>query len=57
MRNADRLLVLEAGEIVEHGPHDDLLAADGLYANLWRIQVGEVDALPESFLAEIRRRS
>jgi len=56
VRNAYRILVFEDGEIVERGSHD-LLAADGLYANLWRIQVGEVDALPELFLAEVRRWS
>ncbi|MFB6135424.1 MAG: ABC transporter ATP-binding protein, partial [Halobacteriaceae archaeon] len=52
VRNADRILVLEDGEIVERGPHEELLDADGLYANLWRVQVGEVEALPEEFLAD-----
>lgn len=32
---ADQTLVLEAGRIVQAGPHDDLLAADGLYARMW----------------------
>jgi hypothetical protein len=41
---------LDDGEIVERGTHEDLLDVDGLYANLWRVQVGEVDALPEEFL-------
>ncbi|KAB0679819.1 ABC transporter ATP-binding protein [Aureimonas leprariae] len=36
----DRLIVLDKGRIVEEGPHDQLLAADGLYAHLWRRQVG-----------------
>ena len=50
VRNADRILVLEDGQIEERGTHDRLLASDGLYANLWRVQVGEVESLPQSFL-------
>lgn len=50
VRNADRILVLEDGQINERGTHDRLLASDGLYANLWRVQVGEVESLPQSFL-------
>src|SRR5581483_8342333 len=36
----DRLVVLEAGRIVEQGSHRDLLAHDGHYAALWRRQAG-----------------
>ncbi|MEY7851848.1 ABC transporter ATP-binding protein [Natrarchaeobius sp. A-rgal3] len=43
VRNADRILVLEDGEIVERGSHDELLERDGVYADLWRVQVGEID--------------
>ncbi|SFR93420.1 ATP-binding cassette, subfamily B [Halomicrobium zhouii] len=50
VRHADTILVLDDGELVERGTHDDLLARDGLYATLWRVQVGEVDALPQEFL-------
>ena len=50
VRDADTILVLDDGNIVERGTHEDLLAADGLYANLWRVQVGDVEALPDSFV-------
>ncbi len=38
VRDADRIVVLEDGEIVESGVHDELLAADGAYADLYRKQ-------------------
>jgi ATP-binding cassette subfamily B protein len=37
--NADQILVVDEGQIVERGQHDDLLAADGLYADLYRTLV------------------
>jgi ATP-binding cassette subfamily B protein len=56
VRDADRILVLDDGRVVQSGSHEELLAEDGLYANLWRIQVGEVETLSEPFLDRIRRR-
>jgi ATP-binding cassette subfamily B protein len=41
VRRADVIHVLEAGRIVESGTHSDLLAKDGQYAALWRLQTGE----------------
>ena len=40
VRNSDRIWVLDAGRIVESGTHDELVAADGAYAALWRVQTG-----------------
>jgi ATP-binding cassette subfamily B protein len=40
VRHADRIVVLEHGRIVESGRHEQLIAADGAYANLWRVQAG-----------------
>jgi ATP-binding cassette subfamily B protein len=38
IRDADQILVINAGQIAERGTHDELLAADGLYAELYRTQ-------------------
>ena len=38
VQRADRIVVLEAGEIVETGSHDELIAAGGLYARLAALQ-------------------
>jgi len=41
VRHADRIFVLEHGEIVEEGSHDDLVAAGGYYADLYQKQLLE----------------
>jgi ATP-binding cassette subfamily B protein len=38
VRMADRILVLRAGELVEHGTHEELLALGGLYSELFQLQ-------------------
>ena len=38
IRNADLIYVLESGEIVEYGTHDELLNNQGVYAKLWDVQ-------------------
>ena len=38
VRGADQILVVDGGRVVERGRHDELLAAGGLYAELYRIQ-------------------
>jgi ATP-binding cassette subfamily B protein len=48
VRHADRIHVLEAGRVVEAGTHDELVASPGLYAALWRIQTGDLHALPSA---------
>lgn len=41
IRNVDRILVLKQGELVEQGNHEALLAQDGLYASLYKLQMLE----------------
>ncbi len=41
VRHANTIHVIDGGRIAESGTHDELLALDGLYASLWRLQTGE----------------
>jgi len=43
IRNADRILVLQAGELIEQGPHDVLVAQDGPYGRLYRASHASFD--------------
>jgi ATP-binding cassette subfamily B protein len=43
IRNADRIMVLNAGELVETGTHDELLAMDGRYARLYKASHASFD--------------
>ncbi|WP_422128390.1 ABC transporter ATP-binding protein [Streptomyces misionensis] len=43
VRAADQILVIESGTVVERGTHDQLLAADGRYAELYRTQFAQRD--------------
>jgi ATP-binding cassette subfamily B protein len=42
IRDADTIFVLEKGCLIEAGTHDQLVAKNGNYAELWKIQIGEV---------------
>jgi ABC-type multidrug transport system fused ATPase/permease subunit len=48
IREADSILVLEAGRVVERGTHDALVAQDGLYAELYRRQFRYAPGAPEA---------
>lgn len=44
IKNADKIMVLEKGCLVEQGTHDELMALDGLYAHLYKIQYRSKEA-------------
>jgi len=41
IRHADRIFVLEKGVLREHGRHEELVAAGGIYAGFWSVQTGD----------------
>jgi ATP-binding cassette, subfamily B, bacterial len=44
VRQSDEIMVVVDGVVVERGPHTELVAKGGVYADLWRVQSGEGDA-------------
>ncbi|OYR38565.1 multidrug ABC transporter ATP-binding protein [Halorubrum sp. Ib24] len=57
IKDADTILVLEGGEVVERGTHGELLDNGGLYAHLWGVQAGEIDELPQEFIDRAQKRT
>ncbi|WP_160134471.1 ABC transporter ATP-binding protein [Halococcus salsus] len=56
IKDADQIVVLENGRVREHGTHEELIDENGLYANLWAVQAGEIDELPEEFIERATQR-
>ncbi len=52
---ADQIIVVDGGRIVEEGDHETLLAADGLYANLWRRQTAGEAPTPDAGAAALEK--
>ncbi|MEV7116685.1 ABC transporter ATP-binding protein [Streptomyces anulatus] len=51
IREADQILVMDAGRVRERGTHESLLAAGGLYADLYRTQFAQRDPLEKAVLS------
>jgi ATP-binding cassette subfamily B protein len=43
--DADRIIVLDNGQVAEQGNHVELLARGGLYAHLWEVQQHESESI------------
>ncbi|CAG0972387.1 partial Putative multidrug export ATP-binding/permease protein, partial [Anaerolineae bacterium] len=51
VQHAQQILVLDQGQIVERGTHADLLARDGLYAEIYRLQLEDQERLRHELMA------
>jgi ATP-binding cassette subfamily B protein len=49
IRNADRIIVLQQGQLVEQGDHDKLINLGGLYSQLYQLNYASFDDLPTKF--------
>ena len=45
IRDADRIIVLQNGEVIERGNHDQLMARDGLYARLYNLNYASLQLM------------
>ena len=43
VRQADRILVLDKGDVIEDGTHEELVQLEGAYARMWAVQTGNID--------------
>ena len=55
IRGADRILVLQDGEIIEQGNHDELMEMGGLYSRLYSMNYASFDDIPDELIAEATR--
>jgi ATP-binding cassette subfamily B protein len=57
IRGADRIIVLQNGEVVEEGNHDQLMERNGLYARLYNMNYASFDDIPDELVAQANARS
>jgi ATP-binding cassette subfamily B protein len=52
IRNADRIMVLQNGVLIESGNHDELMRLGGLYAKLYNMNYASFDDIPEELIPQ-----
>ena len=57
IRGADRIIVLQNGEMIETGNHDELMDKNGLYAKLYDMNYSSFDDIPDDLLAQANART
>ncbi len=57
IRGADRIIVLQNGELIETGNHDQLMAKGGLYAKLYNMNYASFDDIPDELVAQANARA
>lgn len=57
IRGADRIIVLQNGELIEEGNHDQLMARDGLYARLYNMNYASFDDIPDDLVAQANAKA
>ncbi|WP_375450168.1 ABC transporter ATP-binding protein [uncultured Devosia sp.] len=57
IRGADRIIVLQNGELIETGNHDTLMDKNGLYAKLYNMNYASFDDIPDELVAQVNARA
>jgi ATP-binding cassette subfamily B multidrug efflux pump len=57
IRGADRIIVLQDGEIIEMGNHDELMVLGGLYARLYSMNYASFDDIPDELIQKAMQDS
>lgn len=57
IRGADRIIVLQDGQLIETGNHDALMALGGLYAKLYNMNYASFDDIPDELVAQANARA